>query len=195
MNIPFPIWELDQPLPEATTFVAQLPSIHSSDFLERLDQFLIKILDNLGPNGKLTVMVMAVLETGGQRTVGSSFHCNKGITVAQLSSYLREAIDNFEAQSGTGESSPSTYESILQVHNITSAPEPEARPFTSSPSNDSSSSSNGSSLPPTGTSTTNGNSAPQGAPQTPSSFFEQMAQIGRNSTPIPEPSLNQTPNR
>jgi TolA-binding protein len=87
------------------------------------------------PNGKFGLILEAILEGNRHRTVGHSFVINSKTTLDQVTEFLTPYIENFESQSGTGEDGPSTFASRLLVRNITSAPNPEAIPFTSDSSN------------------------------------------------------------
>lgn len=70
-----------------------------------------------------------------RRTVGHSFIINPGTSLKEIEELLTPFIENFEAQSGTGEDGPQTEGSVARIINITEAPKPEAIPFSSQPEN------------------------------------------------------------
>lgn len=80
-------------------------------------------------------MVEAILPNGKKRTVVHSFVVNPNTTMAELERFLTGPIEHFEEQSGTGEESGFTEESLVRVYNISSAPNPEVIPFSSDPAN------------------------------------------------------------
>ncbi|PKY57736.1 hypothetical protein RhiirA4_291788, partial [Rhizophagus irregularis] len=80
-------------------------------------------------------MIEAILEGNRFRTVGKSFVITSGTTLSELETLLNSYIENFEAQSGSGEDGPQTFESRVRIVNLSSAPNPEQIPFSSDPSN------------------------------------------------------------
>jgi len=80
-------------------------------------------------------MIEAVLPGGAHQTVGYSFNINPGTTLKEIEDLLNPFVENFEAQSGSGEDGPQTESSLVRILNITEAPNPEARPFSSAPEN------------------------------------------------------------
>jgi len=80
-------------------------------------------------------MIEAILEGNRFRTVGKSFIITSGTTKTELETFLNPYIENFEAQSGTGEDGPQTFETRVRIVNITSSPNPEQIPFSSDPAN------------------------------------------------------------
>nr|AFN42456.1 hypothetical protein [Rhizophagus irregularis]AFN42520.1 hypothetical protein [Rhizophagus irregularis]AGJ98054.1 hypothetical protein [Rhizophagus irregularis]AML60500.1 hypothetical protein [Rhizophagus irregularis]AML60517.1 hypothetical protein [Rhizophagus irregularis] len=80
-------------------------------------------------------MVECLMEGNRFRSLAPSFHATPGVTLTDLEGHFNTFIENFEAQSGTGESGPSVLSCRAVITNISSAPHPEARPFSSSPEN------------------------------------------------------------
>ncbi len=96
---------------------------------------VVNALISSAPNARFNLMIEAILPNGKRRTVGKSFVITQGITLQELETFLTLFIETFEAQSGSGELEGFSESSLVRVHNITSAPNPEAHPFTSDPAN------------------------------------------------------------
>lgn len=126
------VFEIGEPIPTARMFYAQLPSIHSSNFLEELFKVIEAILSSQD-NAHFSLMVEAVLPSGGRRSVGHSFNVSSGVTLTQITEFLTPFIEKFEAQSG--EQGAFTESTVLRVLNISGSPDPSAQPFTSNPEN------------------------------------------------------------
>ena len=92
-------------------------------------------LENKYTGGKFNLMIEALLSGNRYKTVGKSFYITSETTSAELQEFLNPYIENFEAQSGTGQDGPQTKESRVRIANITSSPNPEQIPFSSDPSN------------------------------------------------------------
>jgi hypothetical protein len=80
-----------------------------------------------------SLLVQAELPTGGRRSVGHSFNINAGAQLEEIREFLTPYIENFEAQSGSGE--VQTQSTVVQIYNITESPNPEAQPFSSDSTN------------------------------------------------------------
>jgi hypothetical protein len=128
-----PYWIPGEPLPEAVQFFVELPSIHSSDFMEQLHSIINKICNF--PDALFAFLIDCRMEGNKYRTLAPTFNCAPNITLAELESLLRDRIENFEAQSGSGEEGPSVIDTRVRITNISTAPEPNVRPFSSSPAN------------------------------------------------------------
>lgn len=133
----YPWWdpEAGNPMPEAQLFYIDLPPIHASNFLEIL-YITLQFVNNPSYGiTQISIIIEARLEGNRYRTVAPSFRLGPNFTLNELSNFLTERILNFEAQSGSGEEGPSVIDCRALITNISSAPEPQAQPFTSSPAN------------------------------------------------------------
>jgi|tagenome__1003787_1003787.scaffolds.fasta_scaffold20937685_3 hypothetical protein len=62
------VYNLGEPIPQASKFYCNLPSIHASNFLEQLKKLIDALLSS-NPNPSFNLMIEAVLEGGARRTV------------------------------------------------------------------------------------------------------------------------------
>lgn len=122
-------------MPEAQIFYLGLPSIHAPNFLEYLYDILQFVNKPSSGVTQISVIVEARLEGNRYKTVAPSFRIGPNFTLNELSNILLERIENFEAQSGTGEEGPSVIDCRALITNISSAPNPTAQPFSSDPNN------------------------------------------------------------
>lgn len=120
-------------MPEAKTFYVMLPSIHSANFLTELFEVLNSIL--VDPVNNVNLLVECVMEGNRYRSLAPSLHIASGFTLSDLEDHFNVRIENFEAQSGTGEEGPCVTGTRAIITNISSAPNPSAIPFTSDPAN------------------------------------------------------------
>lgn len=110
-----------------------LPSIHASNFLSELFQVLNSIL--IDPVKNINLLVECVMEGNRYRSLAPSMHIASGFSLTDLENHFNERIDNFEAQSGSGEEGASVIGTRAIITNITSAPNPSVIPFSSDPAN------------------------------------------------------------
>jgi hypothetical protein len=128
------VYNLGDPIPQAIRFYYELPSIHSSNFFEQLMKVVNALISSV-PDARFNLMIEAILPNGNRRTVGKSFIISQGTTSQVLETFLTPFIESFETQSGSGELEGFSDSSLVRVHNITTAPNPEAHPFSSDPAN------------------------------------------------------------
>jgi len=86
------------------------------------------------PQEQFSIILQPILPNGQHRTLGHSFNTNIQPKMNVLKNWLKPLIDNFEAQSGTGEGT-FTDTTLAVIRNVSMLPEPQATPITSSPSN------------------------------------------------------------
>src|SRR6266542_1373093 len=128
-----PYWLPGEPLPEAVQFFVELPSIYSSDFMEQLYSIINQICNS--PGALFAILIDCRMKGNRYRTLAPTINCAPNTTLAELDSLLRERIENFEAQSGTGEEGSSVIDTRVRLTNISTAPEPNVHPFSASPAN------------------------------------------------------------
>jgi hypothetical protein len=95
---------------------------------------LVSLLKNNVSEGKFNLLIECLLSGNRYRSLAPSFLVNHLTELHHLESLLTERIENFEAQSGD-EKGPSVLSCRVQITNISSAPNPEARPFSSDSAN------------------------------------------------------------
>lgn len=79
---------------------------------------------------RLNLMIEITLSNGATRSLGHSLHVGPSVTLEELEGHYKEAIENFAAQSASGEDIMGLQGKAL-ISNITSAPNPSAIPFSS----------------------------------------------------------------
>ncbi len=79
--------------------------------------------------------ICSLKSLSGKLSSSPSLHVASGFTLSDLENHFNVRIENFEAQSGTGEEGASVIGTRAIITNISSAPNPSAIPFTSDPAN------------------------------------------------------------
>jgi len=132
-----PFWDPDggTPLPEAVRFFIDLPSIHAPEFFQSVFNAFMFLNNPQSGATKLNILIECIMEGNRTRSLRDSFLLGPNYTMQEILKLLTEAVENFEAQSGTGEEGPSVIATRARVVNVSSAPQPESIPFTADPAN------------------------------------------------------------
>nr|AFN06088.1 hypothetical protein [Glomus sp. DAOM 229456]AHX00141.1 hypothetical protein [Rhizophagus irregularis] len=99
-------------------------------FLSRFLKRILEIFQMDSSITRLNLMIEITLSNGATRSLGHSLHVGPSVTLEELEGHYKEAIENFAAQSASGEDIMGLQGKAL-ISNITSAPNPSAIPFSS----------------------------------------------------------------
>ncbi len=125
--------DLGKPIPRGLdVWIFTLPSIYSDNFFSELEKLLTQLHTN--SEEQFSIILQPKLSNGQRRTLGHSFTTNIQPKMDTLINWLTPIIENFQAQSASGEGI-FTDSTLVQIRNVTDLPEPQATPISSSPAN------------------------------------------------------------